>query len=611
MKITHAFRKDMPPLKGVDLLRHVIHTAPFLPGAYEMCDDDGNVMYVGKAKSLKKRLMAYTRVAQLPMRLQRMVHALCHIRLTTTHTEVEALLLEYNLIKKHHPPCNVLLKDGQSFVTLALTHHAFPQLLRQRGRRSQADVFGPYPSSSMADETLRTLQRVFMLRTCKDPEFQNRIRPCLNYDMKLCSAPCVGRISQESYQQSVHQAQLFLKGRSHHVQEQLSQQMEQASHDLRFEEAAQLRDRLTALATVQTRQHIMVDAVENADIIAIHGERVRVLSYRHHHLIGGHTHILQHVSPDVSHNLSAFLHQYYIIQEAPPLLIVNVIPNDMENIKILLKGCRVEQSKRGARRDLLQYALQGLGEHQRSAISPPKALQELAELVSVSAIHRLEIYDNSHIQATNTTGVMVVVTDEKGHDPSHTRSFKLPSGIHDDGALMMHTLTQRFEQTDVWPDLIIVDGGLIQIHAAQAVLNMLGLSIPVLGLVKHASRKDGLERLMRGDGSTINVDARSEFFQQLLQWRDAAHRGAVHRHRQKRTKQMVKSALDDIDGIGPQRKKALLQRFGSVRGIAAAAVSDIACVPGISLQVAERIYHYFRVLAAGVPVINELSTSCL
>lgn len=583
----------LPSIKGVDLLRQVVRRAPLISGVYEMINHDGNIMYVGKAKSLKKRLVAYTRVDQLPVRLQRMVHALCDVRLTTTHTEVEALLLEYNLIKKHQPPCNVLLKDGQSFVTIALTHHTYPQLTRNRERRSDADVFGPYPSSTQADETLRVLQRVFMLRTCKDHEFHNRVRPCLNYDMKLCSAPCVGRISDDAYKQSIDQAKLFLKGRSHQVQQHLIQDMEKASQDLRFEDAARLRDRLAALAAIQTRQHIMVDVVENADIIVIHGERVRALCYRNHQLIGGYTHTLQHCLPEPNHNLSAFMKQFYMTQEAPSLILVNVIPDGMEEMKQWLKS-RLEQPKRGAKWELIQYALQGFRELQRPTIAPSKALDLLANLIGIPAIHRLEIYDNSHLQATNATGMMVVVTSEKGHDPSQTRSFKLPDHIHDDGTLMMHTLTQRFEKTDVWPDLIIVDGGLIQIHAAEAVLGMFGKAVPVLGFVKHESRKDGLERLIKSNGEELYLDTRSELFQSLLQWRDAAHRGAIYRHRQKRAKQLVKSAFDGIEGIGSQRKKALLQRFGSARGVASAAVSDLTTVPGISPQLAERIYQYFR-----------------
>lgn len=581
-------------MEGLELLRHVIRTAPLLPGVYEMCDANSNVMYVGKAKSLKKRLVAYTRISQLPLRLQRMVHSLAHIRLTTTHTEIEALLLEYNLIQQNRPPCNVLLKDGQSFVTIALTRQSFPQLLRQRGKRPDADIFGPYPSSTLADETLRVLQRIFMLRTCADHEFKNRIRPCLNFDMKLCSAPCVGNITSEAYQASVQQASLFLQGKSHLVQQQLIQRMEHASANLQFEEAAQLRDRLAALATIQTRQHIMVDAVQDADVLVIQGERVRVLCYRNHHLVGGHTHILQHTSSHASHNMAAFMKQFYVEKEAPALILLSVVPDDMGEIKEWLSRTRIEQPKRGPRFDIVQYALQSLGAHHRPQLEPKKALAKLADLVGVDIITRLEIYDNSHLQATNTTGVMVVVTSEKGLDSSQMRHFTLPSHIHDDGALMQHTLIQRFEKSDVLPDLVIVDGGIIQIRAAQSVMSMLGLSIPVLGFVKHASRKDGLERLIRADQSEILLDDRSDVFQSLLQWRDAAHRGAIYKHRQKRSKQLVQSALDEIEGVGGQRKKALLQRFGSARGVAAAAVTDLASVPGISVPLAERIYHFFH-----------------
>lgn len=587
------------PMEGLDLLRHVLRTAPLLPGVYEMCDRDGNIMYVGKAKSLKKRLVSYTRVNHLPTRLQRMVHALAHIRLTTTHTEIEALLLEYNLIQKHRPPCNVLLKDGQKYVSIAITHHASPQILRQRGRRPGADTFGPYPSSASADETLRILQRVFMLRTCADHEFNNRIRPCLNYDMKLCSAPCVRRISDENYQASVQQAKLFLKGKSHVIQPQLVEQMEKASEALRFEEAAQLRDRLAALAAVQTRQHIMVDAVVDADVIVIQNDQVRVLCYRHNQLIGGHTHVLQHAEASASYNMSAFLQQFYVEKDAPPLLLVNVVPDDMEALKNWLESTRIERPKRGVRFDLLQYALQGLGTLGRPPLEPRAALEKLAQLMGMEKpINRLEIYDNSHLQATHAGGVMIVVTAEKGVDSSQMRHFTLPSDIHDDGALMQHTLTQRFQRGGTMPDLIIVDGGIIQIHAAENVIRMLDLAIPIVGFVKHSSRKDGLERLIGCDGKEIVLDARSELFKSLLQWRDAAHRGAIHRHRQKRSKQLVKSALDEIDGIGSHRKKVLLQRFGSARGVASAAVDDLASVPGINKALAERIYYFFHPEAA-------------
>lgn len=581
-------------MEGLELLRHVVRTAPLLPGVYEMCDANDTIMYVGKAKSLKKRLISYIRVAQLPVRLQRMVHALDHIRLTTTHTETEALLLEYNLIQKHRPPCNILLKDGQSFVTIALTHHRFPQLMRQRGRRPDADIFGPYPSSFSADETLRVIQRVFMLRTCSDSEFANRVRPCLKYDMKLCSGPCVQKISPDDYLSSVHQAKRFLKGESHIVQQEMAQKMEKASDDLHFEEAAKLRDRLAAIATVQTRQNIMVDAIDDSDVIVLLGDKVRVLLYRNHHLIGGHTHVLQNPDPSASQNMAAFIKLFYVQRDAPPVVLLNVLPDGAEDLKKWLGIKRFEQPKRGGRYDILRYALQGLQSYKQKSLEPKKVLARLAELVGLKKIERLEIYDNSHLQATNAGGMMIVVTAEKGVDKSQMRQYNLPSNIHDDGHLMQHTLTKRFEKTSIIPDLIILDGGMIQIRAAESVLGMLGLKIPLLGFVKHLSRKDGLERLIQPDGREISLDSRSEMFKILLQWRDEAHRGAIHRHRQKRSKQLIKSALDDIEGVGLKRKKALLQRFGSVRGVASAALHDLISVPGISQDLGKRIYGFFH-----------------
>lgn len=580
-------------LTGVDLLRSVIRASPLLPGVYEMCGEGDEVLYVGKAKSLKKRLISYTRTHDLPVRLQRMVHSLRNIRLTTTHTENEALLLEYSLIQKYKPPCNVLLKNGQKFVTIGLSKHKFPQLTRQRGRRANSHLFGPYLSAAMADEMLRTIQKAFKLRTCSDHEFQNRIRPCLNYDMGLCSGPCVRKIEEPDYVQSVKEATMFLKGKSFDLQKQLINNMEQASEQLEFEKACIIRDRLAALASVQSRQNVVVESVDEADVIAIYSNQVRVLSYRNHHLVSSYTHVLDHAMDDVSINLSAFIKIFYMKTEAPPLILVNEMPSYIEDIKSWLSDTRIEQPKRGDRYELVRYALQGL--EKTKAHNALKMLTELQKTIGLEKdIKRLEIYDNSHLQGTHTIGYMVVVTPDKGVDGQSCRRFNLPAGIHDDNQLMQHLLMKRFQGTSPHPDLMIVDGGLTQIRSAESVLAALGLNINVLGFVKHKTRKDGLERLLRSDGVVIDIDTEAELFQSLIVWRDAAHRGAIQSHRSKRAKGMMRSTLEDLEGVGRARKKILLQKFGSTQGIAAAGVDDLCNTPGINRALAERIYTFFH-----------------
>lgn len=616
---------DSPDLeRGVSAIREVLKTLPARPGVYRMVDAAGEVLYVGKAKSLKQRVASYTQVNRLPVRLQRMVSQTRSMVVVTTHTEAEALLLEANLIKHYRAPFNVLLRDDKSFPYIVLREdHGFPQISKHRGARSKgkAQYYGPFASAGAVNRTLNTLQKVFLLRSCTDSFFANRSRPCLLYQIKRCSAPCTGRIDSESYAGLVKDAKAFLSGRSQDVQKRLAVQMEEAAANLDFERAAVFRDRLRALSYIQQEQGINADAAGDADVIAA-AQKGGVTCIQIFFIRGGQNWGNRALFPrhDKSETLEdvlfAFLTQFYEDKLPPRRILVDRELPEQELLTEALStraGHRVaiDVPRRGKLATLIELASRNasdaLDRRLAESASQTKHLGLLAEIFDLeSPPQRIEVYDNSHIQGTNAVGGMIVAGPEGFRKNSYRkfnfRSTELTPG--DDFAMMREMLTRRFarlqdEDPDRskgdWPDLVFIDGGRGQLNAALSVLADLGIEdVPMVGVAKGPDRNAGREvfHLPGGREMTLEPNSPALFFIQRL--RDEAHRFAIGSHRQKRAKSIAKSPLDDVPGIGPSRKRALLLHFGTAQAVSRAGVADLAKVEGISDAMAQAIYDHFH-----------------
>jgi len=615
---------------GRDSIRRALETMPGAPGVYRMLAEDGEALYVGKARSLKKRVTSYVRPEAISTRILRMVSLTRAVEVITTHTEVEALLLESNLIKRHKPRFNVLLRDDKSFPFILVTgDHAFPQLVKHRGARGRkGEYFGPFASAGAVDKTINTLQKAFPLRSCSDQVFALRTRPCLQHQIKRCVAPCVGRVAADDYGQLVGQARAFLSGRSSEVQKELTRGMNEAAEAMEFERAAALRDRIRALAHVQSHQGINVAGMEEADVIAAWQDGgqtcVQVFFFRAGQNWGNRAYFPSHGRDQgAAEVLAAFLGQFYDSTPPPREVLVNLEVEGAELIgeALTLKAgrrVRVVRPQRGDKRELVQRAevnaREALGRRLAESASQRRLLEATAELLGLEAApERIEIYDNSHIQGTNAIGAMVVAGPE-GFQKNAYRKFNIRSATltpGDDFAMMREVLTRRFARlleaetgegdaenariAGERPDLVLIDGGQGQLSAAQEVMAELGLSdLPLAAIAKGPDRNAGRERIFLPGREPIALDERSPllyFFQRL---RDEAHRFAIGTHRLRRAKGMTRSALDEIEGIGPARKRALLQHFGSARGVGRAALADLEQVDGVSSAVARRIYDHFH-----------------
>lgn len=614
---------DAPDLKaGEAAIRNVLKTLPLKPGVYRMHDAKGDVLYVGKARALKNRVANYVQVERLPKRLQRMVSQTRSMTIVTTNNEAEALLLEAQLIKRYRPAYNVLLRDDKSFPFILLrADHDFPRIQKHRGaRRAKGDYYGPFASAGSVNNTLNALQKLFLLRSCTDGFFKTRDRPCLLYQIKRCSAPCVGRIDPAGYADLVGDAKKFLAGKATDVQAKLGAQMQAAAENMDFELAAVLRDRLKALTFIQGTQFINAEGVGDADIFALAS---------HEGLIGieaffirggqnwGHRSFFPAHTADVPEEevLTQFMMQFY--EEVPPartILIDRVLPEAELLTQALCEqaGRKVELTvpQRGVRRRLLDQASRNAKEalERRLAESTTQARlhRELAELFELGeSPDRIEVYDNSHIQGTNALGAMVVAGPE-GFRKGQYRKFNIKQAATDDDyAMMREVLQRRFARAleedpdrdgEAWPDLVLLDGGRGQLNAAKAVLEDLGIEdVCLVGVAKgpHHGR-EGREVFHLMDGRELTLPVNSPLLFYLQRLRDEVHRFAIGAHRAKRAKAIGASPLDEVPGIGPARKKALLMHFGTGRAVRNASLEDLRKAPGVSAAVAQQVYDFYH-----------------
>lgn len=625
-KAAYAVRgADAPDLEaGVAAIRNVLATLPARPGVYRMNDARGDTLYVGKARALKSRVTNYTQVDRLSRRLQRMVAQTRSMTIVTTNNEAEALLLEAQLIKRYRPAYNVLLRDDKSFPFILLrADHEFPRIQKHRGaRRAKGNYYGPFASAGSVNTTLNALQKLFLLRSCTDSFFRNRDRPCLLYQIKRCSAPCVGRIDAEAYADLVADAKSFLAGKSTEVQVKLGKQMEAAAEAMDFELAAILRDRLRALTFIQGSQAINADGVGDADIFAM-ANRDGVIGIQAFFIRGGqnwgHRSFFPAHTNDVPEDevLSSFLSQFY--EEVPPPRTI-LIDRDLNEGELLGEalgaavGHRVALStpQRGVRRRLLDQAKrnaeEALDRRLAESTTQAKLLREVAELFDLGEPpDRIEIYDNSHIQGTNALGAMVVAGPE-GFRKGQYRKFNIKdpdTAPGDDFAMMREVFTRRFQRAQDedpdrdrgdWPDLVLIDGGRGQLNAAKEVLEGLGIEdVCLVGIAKgpHHGR-DGREVFHLLDGREFQLPVNAPVLFYLQRLRDEVHRFAIGAHRAKRAKAIGASPLDDVPGIGPARKKALLMHFGTARAVRNASLEDLQKAPGVSVAMAQGIYDFFH-----------------
>lgn len=615
-----------PVLRGAELIRSLIPTLPNEPGVYRMADEKGEILYVGKAKSLRKRVPAYTKMPALPARLQRMVALTRSMEFVTTSSEVEALLLEANLIKRYRPAFNIVLRDDKSFPYIFIRKdHDFPLIGKHRGaKRPNADYFGPFASAGAVNETLNALLKAFPLRSCRDSIFSTRTRPCLQHQIKRCSAPCVGRIGKDDYRRIVEEVRQFLAGQSREVQDRLQGEMAKASEELDFERAAVFRDRLKAMAHIQARQGINTETVDDADVVAAHQEGgqvcVQVFFYRNGRNYGNRAYYPVHTKDvEPGEILGAFLAQFYA-ERAPARVVLLAEPVPEQGLLAEALSVRAGRKVqllvpvRGDKRQLVEIALtnarQALARRLADTATQEALLEQLAERFDLpDAPTRIEVYDNSHIQGANAIGAFIVAGPE-GFDKRSYRTFNIKDTelqAGDDYAMMREVLRRRFarlvkedpERTSgAWPDLVVIDGGAGQLAAAQATLAELDLAdLPLMAVAKGPERNAGQERFFLPEREPLALEPRDPVLYFVQRLRDEAHRFAIQTHRGKRTRAIGRSMLDQVPGVGAKRKRALLAHFGSARGVAEAGLLDLERVPGIDRGVAKAIYDFFHDVA--------------
>ncbi|PWR18527.1 excinuclease ABC subunit UvrC [Zavarzinia aquatilis] len=616
---------DSSESRGRGLIRRHLATLGSGPGVYRMLDARGELLYVGKARNLKRRVAQYANGVHPSNRIARMVAETTALEVIVTHTEAEALLLEANMIKRLKPRYNVLLRDDKSFPYIVIAKgHAWARLGKHRGARGEkGSYFGPFASAGAVTRTLNDLQRVFLLRSCSDSMFESRSRPCLLYQIKRCAGPCVDLVSKADYDHLVEQAEEFLGGRSQAIQRELSEKMTEAAEALDYERAAIFRDRIKALTAIQAHQDINTDAVGEADVIALHVDGgqacVQVFFFRGGQNWGNRAYYPRIDKTDEEAAIrSAFIAQFYDERPPPRLILVDGPVDDAELLIEALSAAaerRIEiaEPKRGAKADLVEHARtnarEALGRRLAETSGQAKLLQAVAEAFDLEAPpKRIEVYDNSHVMGTNAVGGMIVAGPE-GFMKNAYRKFNIRGEDitpGDDFGMMREVLTRRFkrlvaENPDraeggaAWPDLLLIDGGAGQVGAVVEILRELGVEeVPVVGIAKGPDRNAGRERFFRPGRPEFSLEQRSPVLYFLQRLRDEAHRFAIGTHRAKRGKAAVQSVLDEIPGIGPSRKKALLHHFGSAKAAARAGLADLEKVPGISKTVAKLVYDHFN-----------------
>ncbi len=607
---------------GVAAIREVLATLPARPGVYRMTDVRGDVLYVGKARALRNRVANYTQVDRLPLRLQRMVSQCRGMTIVTTNSEAEALLLEAQLIKRFRPPYNVLLRDDKSFPFILLrTDHDFPRISKHRGaRKAVGNYYGPFASAGSVNTTINALQKLFLLRSCTDSFMSRRDRPCLLYQIKRCSAPCVDRIDKEGYADLVRQARDFLGGKSNAVQREIEAQMAQAAEDLDFERAAMLRDRLRAATFIQGSQAIHAEGLPNADIFAMAVKNGQIAiqaffirggqNWGHRAFFPTHTEGLEEAEV-----MQSFLAQFY--EEVPPPRVI-LMDRELPEADLLAEalkeaaGGKVEiaMPQRGDRKRLVEQATRNAVEalDRRAAETGTKAKiwREMTEFLDLPEIpQRVEVYDNSHIQGAHALGAMIVAGPE-GFIKGQYRKWNIKQAeTNDDFGMMREVLARRFGRVmeedperdkGLWPDLILIDGGKGQLSAVMEVVNELGIEdVAVIGIAKgpHHGR-DGREVFHFPDGREKMLPVNSPVLFHLQRLRDEVHRFVIGAHRDKRSRAITASPLDEIPGIGPARKRALLLHFGTASRVRAAALDDLMRAPGVSEAVARTVYDFYH-----------------
>ena len=612
---------------GVAVIERALATMPLSPGVYRMLDGKGEALYVGKARSLKKRVVSYTQIARLPERLRRMVAETISMEIVTTHTEAEALLLEANLIKRLKPRFNIVLRDDKSYPWLMLTEdHAFPQITKHRGARTRkGSYYGPFASAWAVNQTVTAMQRVFLLRSCQDTVFANRSRPCLLFQIKRCSAPCVGRVSPEDYGHLVDQARAFLGGKASTVQQELAAEMERAAETMEYERAAAVRDRIRGLTHVQGTAVINPNSLADADVIAAHqlgGQTcVQVFFIRGGRNNGNRAFFPTHTKEaETEAVLAAFLAQFYDDKPPPPVILLNVALEEQALIAeaLTLRAARkveVSVPVRGEKRAVVLHAetnaREALERRMAESAGQAKLLEGVAQLFGLAGLpERIECYDNSHIMGTNAYGVMVVAGPE-GFTKNAYRKYSIrgPIAPGDDFAMMREVLERRFGRAlkelaaseagegpaPAIPDLLLIDGGAGQLSAVRGIMQDLGLhEIPVVAIAKGPDRDAGREWFHMDGRDPFQLPPRDPVLYYLQRVRDETHRFAITTHRAGRSKGLITSELDEVPGVGTARKRALLNHFGSARGVKQAGLADLENAPGINRETARRIYAHFH-----------------
>ncbi|MCT2400948.1 excinuclease ABC subunit UvrC [Novosphingobium mangrovi (ex Huang et al. 2023)] len=614
---------EQPDLQaGAEVIRDTVRTLPTRPGVYRMQDARGDVLYVGKARVLRNRVANYVQWDKLPIRLQRMVSQTRSMTIVTTNSEAEALLLEAQLIKRFRPPYNVLLRDDKSFPFILLrADHAFPRITKHRGaRKAKGNYYGPFASAGSVNTTINALQKLFLLRSCTDSFFSRRDRPCLLYQIKRCSAPCVGRIDEAGYAELVQEAKDFLGGKSNAVQRKIESQMAEAAEALDFERAAMLRDRLRAATFIQGSQAINAEGLDSADIFAMAAKNGQIgvqaffirggQNWGHRAFFPTHTEGLSEEEV-----LQSFLTQFY--EEVPPARLI-LVDREIPESDLLCEafrevaGAKVEISvpQRGARRRLVEQAtrnaVEALDRRLAERGTQAKIMREMTEFLELPEVpQRIEIYDNSHIQGTKALGAMVVAGPE-GFVRNQYRKFNIKTAqTNDDFAMMREVMTRRFgraqeedpeRESGTWPDLVLIDGGKGQMSAVKDALEELGIEdVNLIAIAKgpHHGR-EGREVFHFPDGREKMLPVNSPVLFHLQRLRDEVHRFAIGAHRAKRSRAITASPLDEIPGIGPARKRALLLHFGTAGKVRAASLEDLQRAPGVSAAVAQTIYDFYH-----------------
>ena len=613
------------PIRGVDVIRENLKHLPAKPGVYRMFGEAGEVLYVGKARDLKARVSNYTRMGGHTQRIARMISLTRAMEFVVTETETEALLLEASLVKSLKPRFNVLLRDDKSFPYILIRrNHEAPQIKKYRGsKQDEGDYFGPFANAGAVMRTLDTLQKAFLLRTCEDSVYSARTRPCMLHQIKRCAAPCVGLVSKEDYTALADEAADFLRGKAGELQKRLAAEMEAASEAMEFETAARLRDRIRAIAHVRSTQDVNPDGIEEADVFAIAMDGgvscVQVFFIRAGQNWGASAHFPRHEKDQTSSEiLAAFLVQFYDKRPPPKLILVNEPPDQAELIEealALKAGRKIElrRPERGAKRDLLtqaeRNATEALSRKLSESASQERLLAEVQKVFDLAEPpERIEVYDNSHIQGTNAVGGMIVAGPE-GFRKQAYRKFNIKDTEitpGDDYGMMREVMRRRFSRAmkekmagngQDWPDLVLIDGGLGQLNATLETLAELGLTpddVTLVSIAKGVDRNAGREQFFRPGKAPFKLPENAPVLYYLQCLRDEAHRWAIGAHRQKRAAEAARSPLDEIEGIGPTRKKALLHHFGSARGVSRAKVADLMEVDGVNEALAIRIYGHFN-----------------